>query len=108
MGCRGFAVLCLSIGLLLASGCGLRAAAVPTSSGLETAASSPCLTYWEQHNPSREPMKVADADLNADGRPDLLVIYGESDGACWTEAALSLESDLSSPIPQSKSRIATP
>jgi hypothetical protein len=97
-GNRGLFVVLTSIPILLSifaiSGCsGTTNAAISTSTTPEATA-TPCFTYWEQNHPGQEWVRLTEADMNGDGRPDLIIIYRETDSKCSMTVVLDLATNF--------------
>jgi hypothetical protein len=76
------------------SGCnGTTNAAVSTST-TPVATATPCFVYWEQNNPGWEWVRLAEGDVNADGRTDLIIIYRETNSKCSMTLVLDLATNF--------------
>ncbi|MGE5396237.1 MAG: Cys-Cys-COOH (seleno)protein SaoC [Chitinophagales bacterium] len=53
---------------------------------------NPAVQYWQEYNKGHELIKMAEGDLNADGREDTVVIYKIGKEKCRMQAILNLPS----------------
>jgi hypothetical protein len=82
------------LSIFTVSGCnGTTNAAVSTST-TPAATATPCFAYWEQNNPGREWVRLVEGDMNADGRPDLIIIYRETNSKCSMSLVLDLATNF--------------
>jgi hypothetical protein len=72
------------------SGCNGTTNAAVTTSTTPVATATPCIAYWEQNNPGWEWVRLAEGDMNADRRPDLIIIYRETESKCSMTLVLDL------------------
>lgn len=82
------------LSIFTVSGCkGTTNAAVSTSTTPEATA-TPCFAYWEQNNPGWKWVRLAEGDLNDDGRPDLIIIYRETNRKCSMTLVLDMDKNF--------------
>jgi hypothetical protein len=89
-------ILLIATCFCISAGCGEPASTITSTavevlykSGPELTANS-SFAYWQQQNPDRNWIKLAEADLNNDNREDMVVVYGIDNGKCEMVVVLDL------------------